>query len=227
MPSSFYLVSEEQTSSSLQSKHYNERSIPSAQSWILYTGTAIVSDQRDNKCKGAWSYCRLVGVLTGFVLFCFVCHLRREDTGERGVFKIIANDLVQWSGTLVNPIAIACGDDLRNLPIQGIKQFGLIFIFQMVPNWCVPKIRERKAQCTWKFWRNASTHTHRFQRQTHLGKSVRAKGIGRLHKWLLDTYLLEFCVLLTDVGLLESSVLQNAWNQVPFYIRIPFKPDVA
>lgn len=66
-----------------------------------------------------------------------------------------------------------------------------------------------------------------FPKANALGESMRAKGIGRLFKRLLDTYLLEFCVLLTDAGLLESSVLQKAWNQVPFYIRIPFKPDVT
>lgn len=39
---------------------------------------------------------------------------------------------------------------------------------------------------------------------------MRTKDIVRLYKWLLDTYRLEVCVLLTDVGLLESSILQKS-----------------
>lgn len=40
--------------------------------------------------------------------------------------------------------------------------------------------------------------------------SMRTKDIVRLYKWLLDSYRLEVCVLLTDVGLLESSILQKS-----------------
>lgn len=65
-----------------------------------------------------------------------------------------------------------------------------------------PNSEKGKPSVLGEFWRNISTHTHHFQRQ-----SMRTN--VRLYKWLLDTYRLEFCVLLADVGLLESSVLQK------------------
>lgn len=139
---------------------------------------------------------------------------------------------------IINQVTIFCNDNLRILLIKRIKHFALKFFQKKKKKagskscqrwWSKIKVK-KKTQCTWSDFKR-----HYFlclptpitsKSKFYLKKIMIIKSTGRLYKLLLNTYCLEFCILLTDVQLLESFIFQKAWLTAHFYLHITFEPAV-